>query len=171
MKTITDFITPDFLEEIRQQNEALLYTNVWKTSLGWQQEIVAPTGSVLIRELTDDQKETVKSALMAHQIMDINAMYEFEAQVYLWQRLSFIPWHNDKEEEDTIRYAATLYMNEQWEDDWGGLFLYKDKTGIHAESPTYNKLVFNDQNFPHATSMIASNAPLRQTLQLFWKKN
>ena len=91
MKTITDFITPDFLEEIRQQNEALLYTNVWKTSLGWQQEIVAPTGSVLIRELTDDQKETVKSALMAHQIMDINAMYEFEAQVYLWQRLSFIP--------------------------------------------------------------------------------
>jgi hypothetical protein len=46
---------------------------------------------------------------------------------------------------------------------------YKIDEKIYGEAPAYNKLVFNDNNYAHATSMLAVNAPFRQTVQLFWK--
>lgn len=169
MKVIHEFVAKDFILEIQKENQELLYSNIWKSSLGWQDEIIAPTSSVLIRDLSDSQKTELIQAMVRQGIADEHQIDEFEAQAYVWQRLSFIPWHNDKEEDDRVRFAATLYLNVDWKDDWGGLFLYKDQTGIHAESPTYNKLVFNDNNFPHATTIISSDAPLRQTVQIFWK--
>lgn len=43
----------------------------------------------------------------------------------MWHKLSFIPWHSDKDSYDAVRFAATLYLNKEWDDNWGGLFLYK----------------------------------------------
>jgi Rps23 Pro-64 3,4-dihydroxylase Tpa1-like proline 4-hydroxylase len=169
MRTINDFLSAEFIENIKKENQNLMYSSVWKTSLGWQKEIISPISSVLIRDLSAEQKETLLIALDEKNIVKIDQIEQLEAQTYLWQPLSFIPWHSDKEEDDRVRFAATLYLNDQWKDDWGGLFLFKDNSGIYAESPTYNKLVFNDNNYPHATTIISSEAPLRQTIQLFWK--
>lgn len=169
MKVIDRFIHPDFIFAVLKENKELIYDNVWRSNIGWQDEIVSPSGIVLIRSLSEVQKNILRKSLESNGIIIPNAKIELEAQAYLWHRLSYIPWHNDKEEDDGVRYAATLYLNEEWKDDWGGLFLYKNNNSIYAESPGFNKLVFNDNNFEHATSMLATDAPFRQTVQLFWK--
>lgn len=169
MKTIHNFIDPDFIHAILKENSELMYENVWKSNLGWQNEIVAPTGVVLIRSLSDIQSHTIQEALYASGLAQKGQIEDFEAQVYLWHKLSFIPWHNDKYEDDKVRFAASLYLNPEWNEDWGGLFLYKFENQILAESPIFNKLVFNDHNYAHSTSILSVDAPLRQSIQLFWK--
>ena len=170
MRIINSFIDTDFIDEIAEENKELLYSSCWKSSLGWQEEIISPVGSVLIRDLNDTQKETLITALEKRNIVDRTKIFEFEAQAYLWQRLSFIPWHNDKEEDDCVRFAASLYLNKEWKEDWGGLFLYNNNGSIYAEVPSYNKFVLNDNNFAHATTIISTDAPLRLSIQLFWKQ-
>jgi hypothetical protein len=169
MKIVKDFIDSGFIQQVLTENDNLIYENVWRSSLGWQKEIVAPSGLVLIRSLSENQKITLTKALVEKGLVESGQKIELDAQAYLWHRLSYIPWHDDRHSDDEIRFAATLYLNSEWNDNWGGLFLYKIGEEIRAEAPAYNKLVFNDQNFSHATSILSTDAPLRHTVQLFWK--
>lgn len=168
MRIIKDFIDPDFIKDVLHENEELNYTSVWKSNLGWQTEIIKSSGIVLIRDLNAQQKNTLIETLVAKGLLDNSLRFELEAQVYLWTKGSFIPWHADKEYADKVRYAATLYLNEAWDIDWGGLFLYEKGDEIKAEIPNFNKLIFNDENFPHATTILSDNSDLRITIQLFW---
>ncbi|MBM3164019.1 MAG: hypothetical protein FJZ80_01040 [Bacteroidetes bacterium] len=63
MKVIHEFVAKDFILEIQKENQELLYSNIWKSSLGWQDEIIAPTSSVLIRDLSDTQKSVLIQAM------------------------------------------------------------------------------------------------------------
>ena len=113
--------------------------------------------------------QKIVKALIKNGLVSIDEEIELVAEVYIWKRLSYIPWHSDKENNDEIRYAATLYINETWDDNWGGLFLYKINNSIMAEAPSFNKLIFNNKNYLHATSMLTVDTPYRETIQLFWK--
>lgn len=169
MRIFENFIRPDFINEILHENQEQIYDNIWRSNLGWQDDIVSPNGVVLIRPLNENQKNELRKVLVGHGIVPNDKDIELDAQAYMWHKFSFIPWHSDKESDDEIRFAATLYLNKEWNDNWGGLFLYKINDHIHAEAPRFNKLVFNDNNYAHATSMLTSDAPFRYTLQLFWK--
>ena len=169
MKIVNNFIDNEFIQEVLNENEFLMYENVWRSNLGWQKEIVSPSGVVLIRSLSDEQKEHLRKALVRHSLIKPDSLIELDVQAYVWHRLSYIPWHSDKDSSDEVRYAATLYLNAEWNDDWGGLFLYKAQDEIRVEAPSFNKLVFNDKNFPHATTILSVDAPFRFTVQLFWK--
>jgi len=126
MRIIENFITEEFISEVVTMNQELLYENVWKSNLGWQDSIVSPSGVVLIRDLKEEQIELLKKYVSEQLLTSQNEkIIEFEAQAYVWHKLSYIPWHSDKEEDDQTRYAATLFLNQEWEADWGGLFLYK----------------------------------------------
>lgn len=168
MRIIKDFIDADFIQDILKENEDLNYSSVWKSNLGWQSEILKSSGIVLIRDLNLEQKNRIIESLVSKELLDNSLSFELEAHVYLWTKGSFIPWHADKEYDDKVRYAATLYLNETWDIDWGGLFLYKNGDDIKAEIPNFNKLIFNDENFPHATTILSDNSDLRITVQLFW---
>lgn len=169
MQVVENFIDVDFINNVLKENKELIYSNIWRTNLGWQDEIVSPNGVVLIRSLSDDQKNVLIDSLKKHELIPLDCNIELDAQAYMWHNLSFIPWHSDKDSDDEVRFAATLYLNKDWDDNWGGLFLYKINNQIFAEAPRFNKLVFNDKNYEHATSMLTSTAPFRQSVQLFWK--
>jgi Rps23 Pro-64 3,4-dihydroxylase Tpa1-like proline 4-hydroxylase len=169
MKIINNFIDPKFIKELHKENKNLLFENVWRSNISWQEEIISHCGTVLIRSLNETQTKKIVKALIKNGLVSIDEEIELEAEVYIWKRLSYIPWHSDKENNNEIRYAATLYINETWDDNWGGLFLYKINNSILAEAPSFNKLIFNNKNYLHATSMLAVHAPYRETIQLFWK--
>jgi len=171
MFVLENFINPEFIDNVLKENQELIYEDVWKSNLGWQYDIVSSTGLVLIRSLSNLQKEQLLLALRNARIISPDDQIELDALAYVWHKLSYIPWHSDKEYNDEVRYAATLYLNRQWNDDWGGLFLYKKDKKIFAEAPAFNKLVFNDNNYEHATSILSTQAPCRYTIQLFWKLN
>ena len=169
MQLIDNFISPNFIDEILHENQEQICDNIWRSNFGWQDDIISPNGVVLIRPLNKNRKNELLKALKMHDLVPKDKDIELDAQAYMWHKFSFIPWHSDKENDDQVRFAATLYLNKEWDDNWGGLFLYKINDHLHAEAPRFNNLVFNDNNYAHATSMLTSNAPFRYTVQLFWK--
>lgn len=66
MQIINNFINTDFIDEILKENKNLIYDNIWRSNLGWQDEIVSPNGVVLIRSLSDNQKNELMKALKNH---------------------------------------------------------------------------------------------------------
>ena len=125
MKVVNNFTDKDFIKQILRENEELLYENVWRSNLGWQKDIVSKVGLVLIRNLSEQQKDILRNDMIRHKLIASDSVIELDVQAYLWHRYSFIPWHNDKIYDDKVRYAATLYLNSEWKEDWGGLLLYK----------------------------------------------
>jgi len=87
---------------------------------------------------------------------------------YVWTRLSYIPWHDDGQRPEAI----TLYLNDQWDLDWGGLILYRDrKQQIRAYPPTFNCGLKNSNSVIHSTTPVNLDAPEpRFTVQLFSKQ-
>jgi Rps23 Pro-64 3,4-dihydroxylase Tpa1-like proline 4-hydroxylase len=86
---------------------------------------------------------------------------------YAWTRLSYIPWHNDGHRSE----ALTIYLNDVWEKDWGGLFLYEDDEGsLRGFVPSFNCGLKNRSNVKHSTTPVTLDAPEpRFTVQLFPK--
>jgi Rps23 Pro-64 3,4-dihydroxylase Tpa1-like proline 4-hydroxylase len=86
---------------------------------------------------------------------------------YVWTRLSYIPWHHD----DTRRNAITVYLNEWWDPNWGGIYLYRtgnDANDIRGYLPKFNTAIKNSNTLVHSTTMISPDAEApRVTVQLF----
>jgi len=98
---------------------------------------------------------------------EIVSTLDYAVMIYAWTKYSYIPWHND----DRSESAITIFLNNRWEEDWGGLFLYKNENEqILGITPTFNMAVRNKGNVPHAVTMITPDAEtLRLTLQIFSK--
>jgi len=83
---------------------------------------------------------------------------------YYWMENSYIPWHDDGHEKG----AGTLYLNESWKKEYGGIYLYETPNKkINSILPERN--LFVDQyEYEHATTPINREADIRQTVQIFY---
>ena len=88
---------------------------------------------------------------------------------YIWGRGSFIPFHNDAH----VEAASTIYLNDSWDSDDGGLFIWRDELNkLNVVEPEFNKMVFNSNKLWHGVTMIAPfSQQLRYSVQVFFKKN
>ena len=73
MKVIDRFVHPDFIFAVLKENKELIYDNVWRSNIGWQDEIVSPSGIVLIRSLSEVQKNILRKSLESNGIIIPNA--------------------------------------------------------------------------------------------------
>lgn len=65
-------------------------------------------------------------------------------QYFVWTGNSRIEWHRDfsLDREGSRCGAITIYLNRQWEMEWGGDFLYKDENNVTQRvTPSYNSAV------------------------------
>ena len=85
--------------------------------------------------------------------------------IYYWTKLSYIPWHEDP----GLNAGFSLYLNETWDKDWGGYFMYELEEGqIKALIPTRNTAVIQEGNVPHSVSTINMDSEIRISLQVFF---
>jgi hypothetical protein len=95
-----------------------------------------------------------------------NIKYEPDTcNFYCWGKFSGISWHNDGHR----KYGITIYLNEIWDENHGGIFLWKNKTGeIKGVMPTKNMMVVNDEHEFHMVTPISPYANEdRMTIQMF----
>jgi len=88
----------------------------------------------------------------------------------VWPPLSALNWHTDEK----YNYGATLYLNDNWYREWGGLFLYECKKSnqILGVVPEKNLLVINNNSEPHAVTPIATEIEFpRLSVQIFQKSD
>lgn len=133
-----------------------------RSSYQWADNIVRGSQPVLIRHYDQGLSAIILDQLVRRGMISTRTCVVMN---YAWSRLSYIPWHND------IMHpvAISVYLNDVWDPDWGGLFLYKDESGnIRGHAPKFNTAVRNAGHVLHATTMIAPDAASpRLTLQLF----
>jgi hypothetical protein len=135
-----------------------------RSNFQWHPEIVKASAAVLVRDY-----DTVMSNLILQQLYDRGVIKNSNYHVmnYVWTRLSYIPWHHD----DKRRNAITIYLNEYWDHNWGGLYLYyTDATHIKGYLPKFNTAIKNSNTLVHSTTIISMDAESpRITIQLFTK--
>lgn len=84
-------------------------------------------------------------------------------QYYEWNQMSQINWHSDSGK----KAAITVYLNEEWDPNWGGFFCWQETSGnAHLIVPKFNTAVIARDNPPHHVSLISPYAPIRKTLQI-----
>lgn len=134
-----------------------------RTNASWEPHVVRASAPVLIRDLDAANERLVTAMLQARGVLPQGA---YRVMQFTWPPMSYIPWHNDAQH----ALALTIYLNEEWDPDWGGLFLYRapDDGEVRGVVPRFNLGLRNNQQLPHATSMVTPDAPEpRFTLQIF----
>ena len=129
----------------------------------WDPVIVRASQPVLVRDYEPELARLILAKLRDRGVVED---LDYIVMNYAWSRLSYIPWHNDAKH----CTAITIFLNPQWDRDWGGLFLYRDgeESGFRGIEPRFNTGLRNDGNLEHATTPVAIDAPEpRFTLQLF----
>jgi hypothetical protein len=135
----------------------------------WQPEIVRASAAVLVRDY--DVYDRKLSNIILQQLYDKGVIDDknYTVMNYVWTRLSYIPWHSDGRR----RNAITIYLNEYWDSNWGGIYLYytdMERKNIKGYLPKFNTAVKNNNKISHSTTMISMDAESpRVTIQLFAK--
>lgn len=86
-------------------------------------------------------------------------------QYYEWNQLSQINWHTDPH----ATGAITIYLNENWDPDWGGFFCVRNGESDTGEFiiPMFNSAVILRGNPNHHVSLVNPLAPVRKTIQIW----
>lgn len=88
----------------------------------------------------------------------------------VWTNGSGINWHHD----ETDRMAATIYLNEFWDLNWGGLFLFQGENGQNSGwiNPHFNRCVWFKSPLWHYVSLVSKAAPYpRLSIQIFFRRH
>jgi Rps23 Pro-64 3,4-dihydroxylase Tpa1-like proline 4-hydroxylase len=143
-------------------------THVRTNHTSWRQEVIGLSGPIYIADMSGELKEKIHKHMAtlapdwSLENFDIIASYNTGG------RYSFIPWHDD----GNHAFSVTVYLNQVWDRDWAGYFMYErnGSEDIAAILPSFNRAVLFRTPLLHSVSMPNVNAPLRCTLQVFFKE-
>jgi hypothetical protein len=125
-------------------------------------EIVGVSNAIFGFDLDDEFKKTVFKELVNKNILP-STPKKSQAYIQLFSRNSFVPWHGD----DKYLFTVTVYLNKEWDINFGGLFIYEENKELKCLLPKYNTAVNFIPPMGHTTSATNINATLRESLQIF----
>jgi hypothetical protein len=142
--------------------------NMGRWGAGLESGSYAP---VLILPLDEYKEYFLKKYESVHS--DFSEYRNLTCFMHIWLPGSQINFHHDDSSSNgSQRLSSTIYINERWNWNWGGLFLYDDPdTGQGWVYPHENSMVWFRPPIYHATSMITLDAEFpRLSIQLFFNK-
>jgi len=164
IKIFEDFLELDFIKYVKNKIYNEINSSVWRSNLGWSGDIVKNSQPILLNILNNDTYIYNYLSNKYNNLFNELKNKEIKILYYIYSRLSYIPLHND----DTHFFASTIYLNENWNEDFGGLFLYKENNEMKAICPKFNLAITNDNNIIHGTTLVNIDAPYRETIQIFF---
>ena len=136
-----------------------------RTNFGWGYELVQESSPVLINDIPDDSLlfENIKNQLKLRS--EIPESQEIKMMFFYWTKGSYIPWHTDQ------NYVAgvTIYLNDVWGRDDGGLFLYREDEQIKGIIPEFNMMVIQTGGIDHCVTPVIRVGSIRASIQIFIK--
>ena len=141
------------------------------TNYAWSENIIGKNSTVFCMSIPDEYIAEIQDTLIKRGILDVEndqlLTESKSALIYVWMPGSYIPYHSDAK----YSKAVTIYLNENWEFNDGGLFLWRN-TGDKdwtAVVPTFNLGIVNAFGLEHGTTPVTSDK-LRITVQIFLNK-
>ena len=163
-----EFFTEELYEELINTAKNLLRQggNTFGTNAWWNPNIVKDSFPVLIHGIYKDSELFAKVREQIEKKTKL-AVKDHDIMIYYWTRFSYIPWHEDQNYEG----ALTVYLNEEWQPEWGGYFLYEDnKQEIRAILPKRNFGLLQQGGIRHSTTPVHYDGGMRISIQVFLDK-
>jgi len=164
IKIFENFLALDFIINLKFKVYNELDAHVWKSNFAWGENVRKSSAPVLINQLDTDKNIHDFFRNKYDNLFPELKNKEIKIFYYIWPRLSYIPFHSDKNH----FFASTIYLNEDWHEDYGGLFLFKEENEIKAIVPKFNLALMNPNHIRHGTSLTTIDAPYRETIQIFF---
>ena len=167
MKIYKNFFSDQLLYLIEKDLNQNLNLNNWSAGslLIWGSDLKLGVNGTCLSSLV---AEHVKTKL-CEKLLTVSPKYEKISVMYqIWHPQSGISMHND----GNYKFGATIYLNDDWDINWGGLFIWEDKITkkLNVLFPTKNTLVLNDNSERHMVTMVSPLAQkIRKTIQIFAK--
>ena len=168
IKKFENFFTEDFYSEVIETAKKLIVTPLelgdhnFSTNASWTKDIIKDSFPVLIHRIYTESDFFKKC------IDQIESKTNYRVKcntimIYYWTRFSYIPWHNDGMHDA----ALTVYLNDQWDRDYGGFFLYEEEDEIKAIIPKRNFGILQKGGTKHCTTPVNFDGKMRITIQTF----
>ncbi len=126
----------------------------------WDPNLVNDSNSIHIHSIP---KEIDLYKMISNAVQDKTGEIASSILCYYGMPNSHISWHNDANYDSAI----SIYLNRDWNPNYGGLFLYKMEKKIHAVVPYINTGVLLKNGIWHAVSSTTKTAPIRYSIQIF----
>jgi len=164
----TNVLSQQLLADINEERERKKKDEFcWRVGqFFWQDSLLYGVTNSCVSALLSDSLRTRLENELRDKLPPFN---EIIAQHYVWLRGSGIAKHDD----GAHNFGATIYLNKNWDINYGGVFLWKPENSAEYKTivPEYNTMVVNTKAEEHLVTPIALNAPeYRHTVQIWrWK--
>ena len=173
IRTYNNVLEEHLIKNVMDYFKSILGASVWGSSIGWDQNLSLISSNTLTHRISNKilEKEIKNSIETALDVDFEKEELTFAPFIYVWGGGSYITWHSD----ECYPYNGTLYLNEEWDSDDGGVFLYKDNQTkeIKGIEPTYNSMVVNSatEEDPHNSHCVTCIVPgtIKKRLTIQWR--
>lgn len=171
-------LSEELIQEILHWNEQTKSNDVWASNqVKWVESLkVATSGTILSRSFSPEMKDRIYQNLVDRGVIDYFP-YSSSALFYIGCPNSCVNWHADYPDYD----AMSIYLNHNWESNWGGWFAWTEKHNYQEGNvtpmdgnflvPQYNMSIRSTEMEWHCTTPISPFADSRLSIQLFFSKN
>ena len=173
IRTYNNVLNEQLTKNIVEYFKSILESNVWGSNIGWDQNLSLMSSNILTHRIINNSLKTeIKNSI--EKALDINFEKKqliLDSSIYVWTGGSYITWHSD----DCYHYNGTIYLNEKWDSDDGGVFLYKDNQTkeIKGIEPTYNTMIVNyaTESDPHNAHCVTCIVPgtIKKRITIQWR--
>jgi len=161
---IENFLPDEVYNECNDYSNNLLKNddNIFTTNYMWDYNVRLDSNPVLVHSVTDIELiSSIANIVNSKFGRDI----KIDVMFYYWTPGSHIPWHNDS----TYNGGITIYLNETWNNNHGGIFLFEDGTNnIRGIYPKKNTAVEQFGNVYHCVCPTTNQSDIRRTIQIFF---
>lgn len=152
------------LNDIHEHIVANSNNYIWRQNDIWNEDIVAGSAPIMMTQL-DKFEPRLREEIgrFIPEVRKMNLWVPFPMFFSMPQHAQ-IGWH-----EDYTPINVSIYLNEYWDKNWGGLFLYMEEENLKGFVPEFNTAVVAKGQIQHHVSMISTAAPVRRySIQLFF---
>lgn len=158
----TELVYSEIVEHVKSiiKNKS----NSFTTSFIWQESLKGNSGLIARYEFEKSDIEILKK-IKGETEKKIPYIIS-KVVLHLFPPLSYITWHDDTH----VKGALTVYLNEQWDENWGGYLMYKEDNQVKAIKPERNLGVLQKNGVEHSVSCVNIGSDYRMSLQFFLDK-
>ena len=173
IKQYDNVLDGELIKNTMEYFKSMLNGDVWCSSSGWDQSLSLISTNTLTHHISNKilRKQIKKSIEKAIKVDFDEEDLDFFPQIYVWSGGSYITWHNDA----SYPHNGTIYLNEEWDSNDGGVFLYKENetNEIKGIEPEYNTMVVNyvtetSQHNDHCVTCIVPGT-IKKRVTLQWR--
>ena len=175
MKIYKDVLDPEFAKKLYNYGKERVTGNAkesdltqsWLNLYQWDEKIVHDSTAVFCCMLPDRLLGELKQNLIDYNKLDLfdeSREYLEKVMCYVWTQGSYIPIHDD----GIYKKAVTIYLNENWKEEFGGQINWLEDGVIKTFTPEFNSAALNDTLNIHSTSKVTVKNSPRITIQMFF---